>query len=235
MLRAGHGIVSAPTPTGGSDLHHCDRMPGDGPTDGPGRRAPVGRLASALAAVALLGAGCGDDGRELRPPSPDQTTSTTVPAQSTTALPDQMVLSSPAIPQGGEIGIDHTCRGLDVSPPLTWTPPPETTVELAVVVRDVDAGGLVHWVVAGLPPGATGLEQGVVPPEAVEATNDLGHPGWSGPCPEAGTHTYEVRVYALAQPSGVTPGQPGSEAAAQVESTPAVMSAVLSGWATAPG
>ena len=135
-------------------------MPGDAPTAGPGRRALVGRLASALAAVALLGAGCGDDGRELRPPSPDQTTSTTVPAPSTTALPDQMVLSSPAIPQGGEIGIDHTFRGLDVSPPLTWTPPPETTVELAVVVHT--ANNLPLFLASPLSPSS--LQQGAVDP-----------------------------------------------------------------------
>ena len=59
---------------------------------------------------------------------------------------------SSAIPDGGEIPARYTCRGEDVSPPLLWTGVPSGTVELAVVVRDVDAEGFVHWVVAGLPP-----------------------------------------------------------------------------------
>ncbi len=113
-----------------------------------------------------------------------------------------------------------------------WTGPPEGAVELALVVRDVDADGFVHWVVAGLPPTSRGLAEGEVPAGAVEALNDFGRPGWSGPCPPDGTHRYEFRVLALAEPSGVTAGQPAGEAAAQVEAAPARTSAVLSGTAS---
>ncbi len=197
-----------------------------------------------------LVAACGaDDGRALRTPSPDQTTTTVPTSQATTSgvepgsatgdgatstsLPEPMRLSSPAIAEGGEIPVDHTCRGGDGSPPLQWTPAPAGTVELAVVVRDIDADGFVHWVIAGLPATTGGLAEVTPPAGAVEATNEFGRPGWAGPCPPAGTHNYDIRVYALSQPSGVTPGQPGADAATQVEATPAVMSAVLSGWASA--
>jgi Raf kinase inhibitor-like YbhB/YbcL family protein len=110
---------------------------------------------------------------------------------------------------------------------------PSGTVELAVVVRDIDAGGLVHWVIAGLPSDSGGLAEGAPPAGAVEAANDLGRVGWAGPCPPSGTHNYDIRVYALSEHSGVTAGQPGADAAARIEAAPALMSAVLSGRSTA--
>ncbi len=198
----------------------------------------------------LLVTSCGtDDGRTLRAPSADQTTTTVATSQPTAAAGvdagsatgdeatattiEPLRMSSAAIPEGGEIPADHTCRGSDVSPPLQWTAVPEGTAELAVVVRDIDAEGFVHWVITGIPPDATGLAEGTPTAGAVEATNDFGRPGWAGPCPPSGTHNYEVQLYALAQASGVTEGQAGAAAAAQVEATPAFMSAVLSGWSAA--
>lgn len=184
--------------------------------------------------VALVTAcGAADDGRALRPPSPDQTTTTSVAPPATTLAAAPLRMTSPAVAEGGVFPIDHTCRGRDVSPPLSWTGVPTGTAELAVVVRDVDAPGVVHWVIAGLPATTGGLAEGTVPAGSVEATNDFGRPGWSGPCPTAGTHNYEIRLYALAQPSGVVPGQEGVAAATRVETAPSLASAVLSASAGA--
>jgi hypothetical protein len=203
--------------------------------------------------AAVVGAGCGatSDGRTLRPPQTDQTTTTRAevadtastgqgsaggagPRQRATAQPaEPFTLSSPAITEGGEVPVRYTCRGEDVSPPLRWTGTPVGTVEIALVVRDVDAEGFVHWVVAGLPPDLDGLAEAAVPAGAVEATNDFGRPGWSGPCPPAGEHAYELRIYALARPSGVAAGESGPGAAAKVGAAPATASAVLSASATA--
>lgn len=221
---------------------------------------------AALAIAALAGlTACGesDDGRTLRPPSPDQTTTTVATTTPTTAGVDAgsasdatgadgsgdgagdgsedatattrrpLRLSSSAFDEGGEFPTEFTCRGADVSPPLLWNDVPDGTAELAVVVRDVDAEGFVHWLVAGIPPATGGIAQATPPDGAVEATNDFGRPGWGGPCPPSGTHHYEIRVYALSEPSGVTDGQPGAEAALQVEDTPALVSAVLSATASA--
>jgi Raf kinase inhibitor-like YbhB/YbcL family protein len=217
-------------------------------------------LAVAAAMPGLAACGDNDEGRTLRPPSPDQTT-TTVATTSTTAGVDAgsatgdtgssaegsagaaadattttlrpMRLSSSAIPEGGEFPAELTCRGADMSPPLLWTDVPAGTAELAVVVRDVDADGFVHWVVAGMPATTGGIAQATSPAGAVEATNDFGRPGWAGPCPPSGTHHYDIRVYALAEPSGVAAGQPGAEAAALIEATPGLASAVLSASASA--
>lgn len=204
-------------------------------------------LALALVAAPVLLAGCGDDGRELRAPRPDQTTTTdtatAAPGSDTGLVGDggdgpttslvQLRLSSSAFEDGGAIPVEHTCRGADVSPPLLWTGVPADTAEIAVVVRDLDASGFVHWVVSGLPPTTGGLAQGTLPPEAVQAVNDLGRPGWSGPCPPSGTHNYQFVVYALAQPSGLTPGLPGEQAAQVIETASVRMSAALSGSAVA--
>ena len=133
---------------------------------------------------------------------PDQTTTTaTVPAETTTTVAAMRVTSG-GFADGQVIARSNTCAGEDVPPMLTWTGIPMGTAELAVVVRDLDADGFVHWVVAGIPVGAGGISGGALPEGAVQATNDFGRPGWAGPCPESGTHHYEFRVYALAQPSG---------------------------------
>jgi Raf kinase inhibitor-like YbhB/YbcL family protein len=219
------------------------------------------RWVLATCAVALVLAGCGDEGQELRAPSSDQTTtsaSTTSPpaaspttevsadtcggtggqdaaggaASPTTAT--TLRLTSPAFENGAAIPTDFTCVGEDVSPPLAWTGVPAGTAELAVVVRDPDADGFVHWVIAGLSPDLGGVARGNPPSQAVEELNDFGRQGWSGPCPPSGTHNYDFRIYALAEPSGLAAGADGARAAEQLESATVLASAALSGTAAAP-
>lgn len=210
-------------------------------------RIPLLALTATVLAAASACAAA-DDGRLLRPPSADQTTTTVatslppttagVDAGSATdgtpapPLSEPMILSSPVIAEGSEVPVDHTCRGADTSPPLSWTAPPPGTVELAVVVRDADADGFVHWVIAGIGPDSGGVAEATPPAGSVEATNDFGRPGWAGPCPTDGTHHYDIRVYALSHPVGIAPEQPGAEAAAAIEMAPALTSAVLSAWAS---
>jgi hypothetical protein len=169
-----------------------------------------------LVAVALaLLAACSDDGRELAEPAADQTTTTpSTAAGQTTTAPAGFSLSSPAFTDGGPMPDWMACPG-DVSPPMTWTGVPPGTVELALVVTDSDADGFVHWVVAGIDPSSTGVDQGAVPPGAVEARNGDGGVGWFGPCPPAGeTHAYEFRLLAFLEPVGLQPGLDAGDAVA---------------------
>ena len=222
------------------------------------------RWVLAMCAAALVLFGCGDEGQELRAPSSDQTTTSasttsTTAAPSTTDVAagtgggtgsaqgggsgkgatspttvTTLRLTSSAFGDGQPIPPENTCVGEDVSPPLAWTGVPAGTAELALVVRDPDADGFIHWVIAGLPPDVGGLARGSPPSRAVEELNDFGRQGWSGPCPPSGTHNYDFRIYALAEPSGLTPGAGGAQAAEQLESAAVLASAALSGTAAAP-
>jgi Raf kinase inhibitor-like YbhB/YbcL family protein len=182
-------------------------------------RSPTGaRRALVVAVVALVAVtgGCSDDGRDLAEPRDDQTT--TLPTTSTTATGlAPMAFSSPAFRAGEAIPERFTCDGQDISPPLAWSDIPAGAVELAVVMSDPDANGFVHWVLAGVDAGVTGLEEGTVPDGAVQARNDAGETGWSGPCPPSGTHTYVFTLYALPEPAALDPSVGPLDAAADVQ------------------
>jgi Raf kinase inhibitor-like YbhB/YbcL family protein len=182
-----------------------------------------------IAAVGML-AGCDtDDGRQLEPPTEEQraamTTTTSSPttlaagapldvgaagsqAPTTTAAP--FTLTAPW-PEGGAIEARFTCDGADISPALSWTAPPAGTVELALLVTDDDAGGFVHWAIAGIAPTAGGIAEGGTLQGAVEGETSFGETGWGGPCPPSGTHTYRFTLYALSQQAEVADGFGASE------------------------
>ena len=192
-------------------------------------------IALALLAAAVLtvvAVGCGTSGRTLRDPKPGATapprkSSTTATTAAVQAIPSLgLSISSTGWAPGEEIPRGYTCDGQKVSPPLTISGAPESTVELVLVVSDQDARGFLHWVVAGIPPGTPSFPQGQVPPGAIEAPNGSGGVAWVGPCPPAGsTHTYDFTVYALTAASGLdaisTPAQ--LDAALQTASSTAAM------------
>ncbi len=223
----------------------------------------LARLAAALVrppavtlAVGALLAGCGDDGRELRAPPPGAT-APPLPSSSTTALGfnppggsqeplGTLVLTSVAFLEGAAIPERFACTGENVSPPLSWTGVPAGTVELAITVTDLDAGGdasgpaggadgFVHWIVAGLAPGLTALDEGADPEGSVQARNDSSELGWSGPCPPAGeVHRYRFTLHALSAPSGLGAGASGADAIALLAAVPGA-TATLTGTYPATG
>jgi len=114
---------------------------------------------------------------------------------------DGITVTSTAWADNTPIPEKYSCDGDDVSPPLAWEGVPEDAVELAVVVDDPDAGGgpFVHWVLFGIDPSVTGLEEGRLPEGASEAKSAFGKVGWGGPCPPEAddAHGYRFTVYAL--------------------------------------
>lgn len=190
--------------------------------------------------LGLLALSCSeDDGRTLPPPDPRRTTTSVsapvVAHPSDGSVVEVFSLSSSSFTDGGVIPERHTCRGAGTSPPLAWasTPP---AAELALVVRDQDAPGFVHWVVTGIDPIVQGLGEAGLPEGAVEAANSTGTIGWFGPCPPAGsgTHTYVFTLHVLPEPLTLAPGTPGADAARQVEGASAA-EAILTGTVAATG
>jgi Raf kinase inhibitor-like YbhB/YbcL family protein len=192
----------------------------------------------ALALVALAATSCDtDDGRQLREPTSEQraaatttSTTTTVPlvpgeinTTPTTATTTAVVASAFSLeapwPLGAPIDARFTCDGEDRSPTLIWTAPPSGTVELALLVTDDDADGFVHWAVAGIDPTAGEVGEGGTIIGAVEGRNDFGNPGWGGPCPPSGTHTYRFTLYALGQQAELPDDFTGDDLEAVANST----------------
>lgn len=190
-----------------------------------------------LAASVLVA--CNDDGRTLAPP-PDDATPTLEPsatsgANDASSAPSGMRISSPDFADGGVIPTQFTCDGGDAIPRLELTNPPASATELAVTVEDPDAGGFVHWVIAGIDPIVRTLDANSIPTTAVELTNDFGRAGWNGPCPPPGTtHRYTFTVYAFAEPVGLSAQTPARDAIVTLAETQ-VGYAAFSGTYTRPG
>ncbi|MGH2748982.1 MAG: YbhB/YbcL family Raf kinase inhibitor-like protein [Actinomycetota bacterium] len=121
------------------------------------------------------------------------------------AAPESIDLSSPAFEDGGTIPVELTCDGADVSPSLAWSGGPDATT-YAITVVDPDADGFVHWVAYGIPGSVASLQQGELPDEAIQGTNDFDEAGYGGPCPPEGDepHEYVLTIYAL----GTAPEDP---------------------------
>lgn len=151
-----------------------------------------------------------DDGQfdSLAPP--------TSPADPADPADDAFELFAPWL-AGDPIDGRYTCDGDDISPPLSWNPPPAGTVQLAFAMTDestaIEGNPFVHWVLAGVEPEEISLLEGDVPVGAVQATNSLGTIGWSGPCPPEGdpAHVYRFTMYALNQQVELADGTAANE------------------------
>ncbi|NIM06867.1 MAG: YbhB/YbcL family Raf kinase inhibitor-like protein [Armatimonadetes bacterium] len=130
-------------------------------------------------------------------------------------------LTSTAFSQEAAIPQKHTADGADVSPELSWSAPPEGTVELALICNDPDApaGDWIHWVLYGLSPDIRTLPEavptsGTLPDlgGAKQGRNDFGRIGYGGPSPPKGpTHHYHFRLYALDAPVNLSTGATAAE------------------------
>jgi Raf kinase inhibitor-like YbhB/YbcL family protein len=112
---------------------------------------------------------------------------------------NNMMLTSSAFNDGGQIPILYTCDDRDLNPPLSFVNPPVDTKSFALTVIDPDSqtGKFVHWLVFNIPAKYGGIAEGIVPLGAEEGTNDFGNPGYGGPCPRDGAHHYVFTLYAM--------------------------------------
>jgi Raf kinase inhibitor-like YbhB/YbcL family protein len=200
-------------------------------------------LCLVAALLALSTAACDSgDGENLPPAGPDQTKSilTTTTAGTTPGVsvvdPNQLGTVSNSgnfevttvWSDDAPIDAKYSCKGANLSPPVSWSNTPAGTVEIAIVMTDPDANGFVHWAVAGLDPTAGTVPEGAVPATAVQAENGSGSVGYTGPCPPSGTHTYLMQVYALDATTGVADGAQGADLIQAIEAN-SIGSVTISG------
>ncbi len=105
--------------------------------------------------------------------------------------------------EGEEIPDRYACKGVNVSPPLEWSPV-AGVVTYAIICEDPDAaqGIWTHWVIFNIPGDITAFDEWIMEREetkngAKQGLNDFGTVGYRGPCPPDGTHRYYYRIYAL--------------------------------------
>ena len=162
-------------------------------------------LLLALGASVALFAACGGGAK-----SPAKTPAGGTPSPGVATF----ALTSEAFENEGTIPARYSCDGDNVSPPLTWTEPPQGTDALALIVDDPDAPGgeFTHWVLFDLPAETRALPEAVETSErpqvgGAQGGNDAGGTGYTGPCPPEGpAHRYRVTLYALEAPINLDPG-----------------------------
>lgn len=121
-------------------------------------------------------------------------------------------LTSPAFAAETPIPAKYSCRGSDISPPLTWMHVPPGVKSFALIVDDPDApmGTWVHWVYFDIPASARSLPEDVspgarLPDGSVQGVGSSGDNRFHGPCPPSGRHRYYFKLYALDTTLGLPP------------------------------
>lgn len=141
-------------------------------------------------------------GRPKGTPSPQELTSKVF-----FDAPATIEVTSPAFDE--HIAEIHTYYGKGISPPLSWSSPPEGTESLVLIVEDPDARSpvpFVHWLIANIPPTMKGLPENVSKteqprevPKARQGSNSRTQIGYFGPHPFPGeaAHAYHFQIFAL--------------------------------------
>jgi Raf kinase inhibitor-like YbhB/YbcL family protein len=120
----------------------------------------------------------------------------------------QMLLTSPAFIDHGEMPTRFTCEGDNVSPPLRWSGAPQRVKSFALIIDDPDAPDpaapkrtWVHWVLYNIPANCHELPEHQnaisLPQPTQQGINDSNLVAYDGPCPPIGRHRYLHKLYAL--------------------------------------
>ena len=101
---------------------------------------------------------------------------------------------------GGSIPTEFACEdvgGVNNIPKVTWSSSPDGTLSYALVMLDLSTDPeTVHAVVCDIETTVTDT-QDIPVDTGCGGENYLGSLGYAGPCPDSGTHTYQLTVHAL--------------------------------------
>lgn len=116
-----------------------------------------------------------------------------------------IAISSPAFADGGDIPVQYTGYGDDISPQLDISGLSDEAVSLVVIMDDIDhplATVYNHWLIWNIPPAITipeGISHGAMVAELDGAMQGqaYGRQRYRGPKPPFGSHRYKYNVFAL--------------------------------------
>ncbi len=116
-------------------------------------------------------------------------------------------LISPAFSEGQPIPVQYTCKGDNVSPPLSIAGVPGGAKSLVLIMHDPDAPGtdFVHWTIWDMAANTENIASNSVPVGAVQGLTSFGGNKYGGPCPPSGTHHYKFELYALGKTLNLKP------------------------------
>ncbi|WP_377273170.1 YbhB/YbcL family Raf kinase inhibitor-like protein [Peterkaempfera sp. SMS 1(5)a] len=152
--------------------------------------------------------------------------------------PELLTLTSQDFGDGGAIPLEQCAKhvgGDDMSPHLAWTPPPVGTVQLLLVVEDIDvpmAKPAVHCA-ALIDPSCGHLDAGALnaqqPGTGVQLLRSTIGRGYHGPAPIKGhgPHRYTFQLFALSTPVDSASGPTQADRARPRAFLPAITAPVL--------
>jgi Raf kinase inhibitor-like YbhB/YbcL family protein len=105
-------------------------------------------------------------------------------------------VTSPDFEHEGEIPSKFTCEGKDVNPTFEIANIPGGAKSIVIMMEDPDSrsASMNCWIVWNLKPTGV-IEEGTT--AGIRGRNSLGKTSYQGPCPNAGTHRYFFKVFAL--------------------------------------
>ena len=104
------------------------------------------------------------------------------------------IITSPSFENNGQMPRSFGADNGNISPDFDITNVPTNTGSMALIMRDLDDGGSIHWAVWNIPPDKTRIFQKEVwGDNVVVATNAFGD-GYVGPFPPS-EHRYETSIY----------------------------------------
>ncbi|HUK71298.1 MAG TPA: YbhB/YbcL family Raf kinase inhibitor-like protein [Streptosporangiaceae bacterium] len=129
-------------------------------------------------------------------------------------VPEEITVTSLAFRDQGVIPPRYTCFGKGVSPPIHWSGVPQGTKALALVVDDSDAPvtPYIYWLVFNISPQTTELQEGSLPPGALQAQGSNNIASYHPPCPRTDSHSYRFTLYAMSASVPLPNGTPANAA-----------------------